>query len=165
MAIFTKRLVGKAIATWLGPTGDAARAAMRGVKSRVIGAPRRLDFYFDIADPWSYVAAQAASRLVAAYPVELGFHVVTPPASDVDPQPALRRVHAVRDCRELADYWDIDFAATKEADSGAVRDVGTALVRERPPADQLRCALELAAAMWSGDRKLLAKLLGTWGTE
>jgi 2-hydroxychromene-2-carboxylate isomerase len=165
MAVFTKRLVGKAISTWLGPTGDAARAAMRAVKSRVTNAPRRLDLYFDIGDPWSYLAAQAASRLVAAYPVELGFHVVTPPASDVDPQPALRRAHAVRDCRQLADYWNVEFAATKEADSGAVRDVGTALVRDRPAAEQLRCALELAAAMWSGDRKQLAKLLGAWGTE
>jgi len=161
MAIFAKRIVGKAIATWLGPTGDVARRAARTLR----GTSRRLDFYFDIADPWSYLGAQAAQRLAAAYPIELAFHVVTPPASDVDPQPALRRAHAVRDCRELADYWNVDFPGTKEADAGALRDIGTALVRDRPAADQLRCALELSGAMWSGDRKQLAKLLGTWGTE
>ncbi|HUJ57433.1 MAG TPA: DsbA family protein [Kofleriaceae bacterium] len=163
--IIAKRLKGKAIATWLGPTGEAARRAVVGLRQRVTSAPRRLDLYYDIADPWSYLAAQVAERLVAAYGVELGFHVVTPPASDVDPAPAARTRHAVRDARLLAEFWDVEFPGTKEADSGAIRDVGTALVRERPAGDQLRCALELSRAMWAGDRKQLARLLGTWGVE
>jgi 2-hydroxychromene-2-carboxylate isomerase len=163
--ILGKRLKGKAIATWLGPTGDAARRAAAGLRRRVSGASRRLDLYFDIADPWSYLAAQAASHLLERYPVELGFTVVTPPASEFAPQPALRAKHAVRDARELAAYWDLDFPGTKEPDPGLVRDVGTALVRERPAAEQLRAALELGAAMWRGDRKALASLLGAWGTE
>ncbi len=71
----------------------------------------------------------------------------------------------MRDAQQLADYWNVDFPAKKEADAGAVRDVGTALVRERPAAEQLRCALELTGAMWSSDKKQLAKLLGTWGAE
>lgn len=165
MSVLSKRLLGKAISAWLGPTGDAARRAVHAVRTRVTSAPVRLDFYFDIADAWSYVAAQAASRLVEAYGVELAFHVVTPPASDVDPAPALRAKHAVRDCQQLADYYDVAFPGKKEADPGAVRDVGTVLVRERTAGDQLRAALELAAAMWAGDRKQLTKTLGVWGTE
>jgi 2-hydroxychromene-2-carboxylate isomerase len=163
--IIAKRLKGKAIAAWLGPTGDAARRAVAGFRQQISNEPRRLELYFDIADPWSYVAAQATSRLVEAYPVELEVHVITPPASDVDPQPALRAKHAVRDAQQLSEYWDIDFPGKKEADPGAVRDVGTVLIRERPAREQLRAALELTHAMWSGDRKTLTKLLGTWGTE
>lgn len=163
--ILAKRLRGKAIATWLGPTGDAARRAVTELRQRVRKEPRRLDLYFDLADPWSYLAAQAASRLAKAYPVELGFHLVTPPASDVDPAPALRARHAVRDARMLADYWDLDFPGTKEVDPGALRDAATALVRERPAAEQLRAALELGHAMWTNDRKQLARLLGVWGAE
>ena len=90
---------GKAIAAWLGPTGDAARRAFH----RVRGTSRTLDFYFDIGDPWSYLAAQAVERLVAAYPVELAVHVISPPASDVDPAPELRARHAVRDAQQLAE--------------------------------------------------------------
>src|SRR5262249_52428954 len=138
--IITKRLKGKAIAAWLGPAGDRARKAIEAVRERVAGTPRRLDVYFDIADPWSYLTAQAVSPLAAAYPVERGFHVVPPPASDVDPAPNLRAKHAVRDAEQLADYWDIDFPGKKEADSGLVRDLGSALIRDRPAADQLRCA-------------------------
>jgi len=163
--IFAKRLKGKAIAAWLGPTGDAARRALETVRERVTSAPRRIDLYFDIADAWSYLLAQAVTRLVEAYPVELAVHIVTPPASDVDPAPHLRPRQAVRDAQQLAEYWDLEFVGKKEADPGIVRDVGTALCRERPPADQLRAALELTGAMWAHDRRKLAPLLKQWGTE
>ena len=163
--IIAKRLKGKAIAAWLGGAGDAARRAAWRVKQRISNASPRLDFYFDIADPWSFLAAQAVSRLAAAYPVDLAFHVVTPPASDVDPAPGLRAGHAVRDAQHLAAYWDVDFPGKREADPGMVRDIGTALVRERPAAEQLGAALELTSAMWAGDRKGLTALLGKWGTE
>jgi 2-hydroxychromene-2-carboxylate isomerase len=163
--IIAKRLKGKAIATWLGPTGDAARRALQRVRQGISSAPQRLDFYFDITDPWSYLLAQAVSRLVTAYPVELGFHVVTPPASDVAPVPGLRATHAVRDAQQLAAYWDVDFPGKREADSNMVRDIGSSLIRARPAAEQLRAALELTGAMWAGDRKQLTALLGSWGTE
>ena len=79
--IIAKRLKGKAIATWLGPTGEAARRALTRARQRISQAPSRLEFYYDIADPMSYLTAQAVARLIEAYPVELGFHVITPPAA------------------------------------------------------------------------------------
>jgi hypothetical protein len=159
--IIAKRLKGKAIAAWLGPTGEAARRAVTKLRK----APTRLDLYFDVADPWSYLAAQVASRLTEAYPVELAVHVVSTPASDVSAQPLLRAKHSVRDAQHLADYWDVDFPGKKEADPGAIREVASALIRNRPPAEQLRAILELGHAMWGNDRKALTKLLGTYGTE
>src|SRR5262245_29661506 len=104
--IIAKRLKGKAIAAWLGPTGDAARRAVASLKSQWQHDDNRLALYLDAADPWSYLAALAASRLVDAYPVDFAFHVVTPPASDVDAHPAMRVKHAVRDAQQLAEYWD-----------------------------------------------------------
>ncbi|HTL34055.1 MAG TPA: DsbA family protein [Kofleriaceae bacterium] len=163
--IIAKRLKGKAIAAWLGPTGEAARRAIADVRHKLQKEPSKLELYFDISDPWSYVAAQAASRLIDAYPVDFAFYPVTPPASDVNAHPEMRVKHAVRDAQQLADYWDVDFPGKKEADPGAVRDVASALIKERPAKEQLRAAIELAHVMWSNDRKTLAKLLGTWGTE
>jgi len=159
--IIAKRLRGKAIAAWLGPTGEAARRALH----RVRGASRTLDFYFDIGDPWSFLAAQAVERLVQAYPVELAVHIISPPASDVDPAPELRARHSVRDAQQLAEFWNVDFPGKKEADPGALRDVATALIRERPAAEQLRAALELTGAMWAGDRKRLGTLIGSFGND
>jgi 2-hydroxychromene-2-carboxylate isomerase len=163
--IIAKRLKGKAIAAWLGPTGEAARRAVTKVRRELGKAPSRLDLYVDVGDPWSYLAAQVASRLVEAYPVELAVHIVSAPASDVAAQPLLRAKHSVRDAQLLADYWDVDFPGKKEADPGAIREVASALIRNRPHAEQLRAILELGHAMWGNDRKALTKLLGTYGTE
>jgi 2-hydroxychromene-2-carboxylate isomerase len=163
--IITKRLMGKAVAAWLGPTGDAARRVVTELRERVSKEPRKLELYFDIADPWSYLAAQVATRLIEAYPVDFAIHIVTPPASDVDPQPLMRTKHAVRDAQQLAEYWDIEFAGKKEGDSGAIRDIGTVMIRNRPPREQLRCALEMSQALWANDRKQIVKLMGTWGNE
>ena len=163
--IIAKRLKGKAIATWLGPTGDAARRALSRARQRITSAPSRLDFYFDVSDPMSYLTAQAVARLTAAYAVELAFHVITPPASDVDPAPVFRAKHAVRDAELVAQYWDVAFPAHKEADSGMVREVSQALIRERPGADQLQVALALGAALWANDKKALGPLLLKHGIE
>jgi 2-hydroxychromene-2-carboxylate isomerase len=163
--IIAKRLKGKAIAAWLGSTGDALRGAVTAVRERITNEPRKLDLYFDITDPWSYLLAQAVTRLMQAYPIELAVTIVTPPASDVDPAPTMRPKHAVRDCQQLAEYWDLDFPGKREADPGIVRDVGTALVRERPAAEQLAAAVELTHAMWVNDRKKVAPLLNKWGAE
>jgi 2-hydroxychromene-2-carboxylate isomerase len=163
--IIAKRLKGKAIAAWLGPTGDTARRALDRVRQKITSRGKKLELYFDITDPWSYLTAQAVSRLVQAYPVEYAVHTVTPPASDVDAAPTLRPRHAVRDAQYLAEYWDIEFPGKKEPDPNIVRDIGTVLVRERPAAEQLRAMLELGNALWLNDKKLLATLLGTWGTE
>lgn len=163
--IFAKRLKGKAISAWLGPTGDAARRAVSRIKDRISSTPKTLDVYFDPTDPWSYLTGQAVQRLLEAYPVELTFHVITPPASDVNAAPALRAKYALRDAQELAGYWDLEFPGKKEPDSGMIRDIGTALVRERPPREQLQCAMELTAALWTNDKKKLITLLGTWGQD
>ncbi|HEY0253314.1 MAG TPA: DsbA family protein, partial [Kofleriaceae bacterium] len=144
---------------------DRARRAIESVKERVTKSGKKLAVYLDIAEPWSYLTAQAVQRLIDTYAIELEVHIVTPPASDVDPFPILRTKHGVRDALQLAEYWDIDFTGKKEADPGGIRDASTVLVRERPARDQLRAFLALAKAVWANDRKEIAKLQGTWGHE
>ncbi len=163
--IIAKRLKGKAIATWLGPTGDAARRALTRARQRITSTSRRLDFYVDVADPMSYLTAQAVERLIAAYPVELAVHIVTPPASDVDPAPVFRTKHAVRDADQVAQYWNVEFGSRKEADPGMVRDAATVLIRPRPGVEQLRAYLDLAAALWTHDKKTLGPLMLKLGNE
>ncbi|CAN5245039.1 DsbA family protein [soil metagenome] len=163
--IITKRLMGKAIATWLGPTGDAARRAVTELREKVTKTPRKLTLYVDVAEPWSYLTAVATSRLLEAYPVDLEVVVVTPPAADVDVFPILRTKHAVRDAKQLAEYWNIDFPGKREADPSNVRDAATSLIRDRPGKEQLRAVLDLTAPMWANDKKELAKRVGAWGFE
>ena len=153
--IIGKRILGKAIATWLGPTGEAARRAVSQVRQRVTSASRtRLDFYFDIAD------AVELPRGPGGEPARRGV-----PGRARGPRRHAARVRrrsdagAARRLTRSATRSSSPTTATstsparRNADAGAVRDVGTVLIRDRPARDQLRCALELGAAMWANDKQ------------
>lgn len=157
------RLKGAAIGAFLG--SDGVRHAAAELRRKVTGKGRAVDFYFDLADPWSYLAAQAAQRLAVAYPIDLRFHLVSPPASDVDPAPTMRSKHALRDAQELATHWNVDFPGKKELETGSLRRGGQILIKPRPDAEQLAVALEVAGALWSRDEKTLTSLMGKHGTE
>lgn len=157
------RLRGAAIATFLG--ADDARHALADLKRRVTGAERAIDFYFDLGDPASYLAAQAAERLARAYPVPVRFHLVSGPAADVDPAPALRALHAVRDAHDVAARFDVEFPGKKPAEPATQKRAAQILIRPRPDAEQLAVALAVARALWTHDTKQLTALAGQHGQE
>lgn len=157
------RLKGAAIGAFLD--SDGVRHAAAELRRRVTGQTRTVDFWFDLADPWSFLAAQAAQRLLAAYPIDLRFHLVSPPAADVDPAPHLRVQHALRDAAELALYWDVEFPGTKPLEPGALRKAGQVLIVPRPDAQQLELAIALGRALWTNDHKALATVMGQYGSE
>ena len=100
------RLRGAAIATFLD--GDRVRHTVAAARRRVTGAPPTVHYYHDLADPWSYLTAQLAARIADTYPVTLRFHLVGPPAADVDPAPTLRLKYEVKDAAVLANCRDRD---------------------------------------------------------
>ncbi|HEY4055162.1 MAG TPA: DsbA family protein [Kofleriaceae bacterium] len=163
--IIAKRLKGKAISAWLGTPGAAVRRTVAQVKSKLTNASPRLDFYFDVSDPWSYLGAQILDRLVTAYGIDFSITPITSPATDVNAQPRLRTQYALRDAQELAEYWNLEFPGKRDPDGGMVEAIGGILIRERPAREQLTCALELGQALWSGDKKNLVLLQGKWGVE
>jgi len=157
------RLKGAAIGAFLG--SDGVRHTAAELRRKVTGAGRVVDFYFDLADPWSYLAAQAADRLAKAYPIELRFHLVSTPAADVDPAPHLRVYHALRDAIDLAHYWDVEFPGKKPLEPIALRKTGQILIRPRPAKEQLAIALELGNALWTNDQKQITARMGQHGSE
>ncbi|MBP6630477.1 MAG: DsbA family protein [Kofleriaceae bacterium] len=160
-----KRLRGGAIAAYLGGPGQVVRSLTHQAERALRRRPPVLDVYLDPGDPWSYLTAQVADRLVRAYGVEPAVHLVTEPASDVSPAPELRSRHAVRDARVVAELWDLAFPGIKEADPKNLAKVSACLVKARPAREQLAAALALGDAMWRHDGAALGKLLGPLGSE
>mgnify|MGYP003376191756 CR=1 FL=1 len=132
-----KRLRGGAIAAYLGGPGQVVRSLTHQAERALRRRPPVLDVYLDPGDPWSYLTAQVADRLVRAYGVEPAVHLVTEPASDVSPAPELRSRHAVRDARVVAELWDLAFPGIKEADPKNLAKVSACLVKARPAREQL----------------------------
>jgi 2-hydroxychromene-2-carboxylate isomerase len=162
---FTSKLKGKAFGALLGPIGDRAFQALDDARRRLARAPSRLDFYYDVADPWSHLAAQVTLRLARAYPVEVAVHVVTPPASDVDHAGDMRRKHATRDARDLASHWDLEYPGKGDAEPNAVKRASQIMIKPRPPLEQLEVAIAIGNATWASDVKGLTALMGKYGHE
>lgn len=160
--IVAKRLKGKAIAALLGPAGQAARQAIAKVRG---GGDGPLTYYFDTEDPWSYLGAQILARLVAAYEIPFEVHAISRPASDVTTALGVRDAYAVRDCQELARYYDLEFPGKKTADAGIALRVNSGLVRPLPAKEKLEAILEMGKALWTSDAKPVAAVLGKIGVE
>lgn len=158
--IFAKRLKGKAIAAWLGPTGQRAHSALSRARS---DGP--LAYYFDVEDPWSYLGAQILARLVASYAMPFEIHVVSRPASDVTPEVILRDAYAVRDAQELARYYDVEFPGRKTADPGIAVRMASGLIRDLTAEQKLQAILDMGKGLWSGDGKPVDLTLGRIGSE
>lgn len=159
------RLKGLAIGAFVGTPGQAVRDAAATAARVLRRQARRVDFFHDPADPWSYLTAQAVARLADRYPVEWAILIVSAPASDVDAQPALRARHGVRDASELAAFYDVEFPGKKPPDPSGLKKVCQVLIRDRPFADQLAAAIALGDAMWRNDQKALDALMGQYGHE
>ena len=160
------KIKGAAIGAFVGAPGRALRRAVADAKRAVRREPRTVEFFHDPTDPWSYLTAQAVARLAARYPVEWRFHAISPPASDVDAHPKERLAHALRDARELAAYWDVDFPASgRNVDPINARWIASVLIRERPFIEQVKAAIELGEAGLRNDATALQARAGTWGHE
>ncbi|MEZ4360857.1 MAG: DsbA family protein [Kofleriaceae bacterium] len=154
------RLKAKVISAMLSPAGHRARAAL--ARARGDGP---LAYYFDPEDPWSYLGAQVLARLVAHYELPFEVHVVGRPASDVVTSLAQRDAYAVRDCQELAAYYDLDFPGRKTADPGLALRMASGLIRPLSAEDKLAAILQMSQGLWSGDARPVTAALGRTGAE
>lgn len=64
-----------------------------------------IELFFDPGDVYSWLLAVVLSR--SRLPRELILHLVDPPTPEFDPQPELRRSHALRDAEELIELYQL----------------------------------------------------------
>ncbi len=160
------RLKALAINAYLSESVQRTERQLGDLKRRARKEPRRVELYYQAGDPYSHLLVQLLARLQNEQPYEGAFYPVTPPASDVDPAPALQQAYSLQDARMLARRYGLAFpeGPASVSDAEVVR-VNQALIIDRPFAQQLEAALALGTALWSGDREALSAALGTYGKE
>lgn len=75
---------------------------------RVMQRERVVEYFHELDDPYSMLAAQSLAPLVARHRIDLRMHAVPPPSQSALPQRAAWRVWAERDVDRLARHWGID---------------------------------------------------------
>ncbi len=156
-----QRVRGQAIDVYLSEEAVALRRRLFSL----IGASR-LEFYFQVDDPYSYLLAQLLGPVVRAAGLDLDVLLVPPPATEVDAEPMLRIDHAVRDATQLAADYEVAFPMDATAPAGTFVDVANGILCAREATGPtLDLVVRVAAALWSGDEERLrgiAKDEGCW---
>ena len=104
------RHVGRAlpvVRSLLQKTGDQAK--------RLRGAPRVIEFFHRVDDPYSDLALQCIPSLQERYDVAFRFHLVDTTDRFYAPEPEMLSDYARRDCAQVAPHYGLSFAERRSA--------------------------------------------------
>lgn len=119
-------------------------------RRRLRGAPHRIDYFHQVDDPYSHLAAQTLDCLVARYDVELAVHLVGPPAAAAAPERARLEAFARKDAADVAPAYGLAFPVDASSPPPAAV---TRVIAElaRTPADRLPArAVDRGNQLWAG---------------
>jgi 2-hydroxychromene-2-carboxylate isomerase len=127
-----------------------ARAERRRIRR---GEPHRIQFFHQVDDPHSVLAALALPEFARRYDVVVEPFLVAPPADDVAPERALLQAWARRDAALLARRHGLPFEDPgAQPAASAVRTVQARLVDAIVRGGFVEQAGTASAAAWLGDR-------------
>ncbi len=124
-------------------TSERRKALMDDLRERmrrVRGAPHRVQYFHEVSDPYSHLAAQALVPLAAHYDIEIEPRVTAVETGINRPEPELLAELARRDCALVATHYGLDFPDDAPA----------------PDAERVRRIEQLLVAVEGGDLETFA---------
>jgi 2-hydroxychromene-2-carboxylate isomerase len=105
-----KSFVVPRIAAWV--TGERRlqrRRAMQESRRKAASAPHVVDYFHDVTDPYSHLAAQVLDAFAACYDIRLDVHLVSPPPDWAAPERARLEDYSRLDAARLAQKAGLSF--------------------------------------------------------
>ena len=137
---------------------DLARGA-RSLRRRLTGARPSVDYFHQIDDPYSHLAAQLLAPLAERYALDLRLWLVPPPEDSAAPQRARLAAYALRDAPRVAREYGLAFpASAAPPDADAVQLAARALTAARASGQWAGSLSPVSDALWTGDRDSLDRL-------
>ncbi len=136
------------------------RAERKRVKA---GAGHVVEYFHQVDDGYSHLAAQRLADLAARYDIELRCHLVSAQADKNSPEPELLLQLSRTDAAAVAPEYDLDFPPGAPAPAPAQLQLATSILAAQDNGSFMRCAPETGRALWSGDAALLERLAAEYG--
>lgn len=159
MSALSRRLTPPLVAAITSTrTRDLRRwIAERGRRLR--GAPHRVDYFHEAADPYSHLAAQRLDALAQRFEIEIVPHLVGPPSDAAAPERDRLVAYARRDAAAIAPSYGLAFPVNAPAPAAADRACAEAILAHALGApDFARIAVAVGSALWCGDAAALAAI-------
>ena len=137
-------------------------------RRRARGVPHVVEYFHQLDDPYSHLAAQVLSELVARYDIELRLHLIRATGGSSQPEFQKLAVWARKDTELIAPHFSLSFPTQ----AGTVPDpdhrtlAGRALVGiDVATGGELDRVQAVSKALWSGDEAALRALAADRGGQ
>lgn len=127
------------------------------------GARHVVEYFHQVDDGYSHLAAQLLAELAARYEIELRCHLVSAGADSNNPEPGLLLQLSRTDAAAVAPEYGLEFPADAEPATPELLQLATAILAAQDDSGFLRCAPEAGRALWSGDGAALERIAAERG--
>ena len=140
---------------------DKRRAAAE--KQRIKhGDPHRVEYFHQVDDGYSHLAAQVLQRLGERYDIELECHLVEGPQGKNVAEPELLLKLSRYDAFHVAPEYGLEFPEHPEAPDPALVQLASEILAAQKTGDFVACAAEVGKALWTGDEAGLQSLAAAY---
>ena len=129
---------------------ESRRDRLEGKRLKA-GLPHRVEYFHQLDDAYSYLAAQALAPLIDQYDIELVPHLVAAPSGKNAPEPELLLSYAGADAARIAPHYGLQFPAHAVAPALAQLQLAARILAAVDAAEFPAAAVAVGAALWGGD--------------
>lgn len=153
-----RRLGSRVIRVLASPRRARAVHRLAEWRRRLTGAPHRIDYFHQVEDPYSHLAAQCLDRLAERYALEITPHLVGRGSTTDISEPELLRGFACRDAADVAPGYGLSFPANAAEPKGEQVELANRILAATGPGEFGARAVAVGEAVWSGDASALGAL-------
>jgi 2-hydroxychromene-2-carboxylate isomerase len=126
-------------------------------------SPHCVEYFHQLDDGYSHLAAQTLKPLLARYNIELVCHLVSGPVGDNVAEPGLLGKLSLYDAKLIAPHYQLAFPPADDLPAAALVTLASTILAAQPPAKRLDCLCDVGTALWSGDAAALQSLAASYG--
>ena len=143
---------------------DKRRAKAERARKKA-GEPHRVEYFHQVEDGYSHLAAQLLAPLLEHYEVELVCHLVTVEDDANLPEPDLLLPLSRLDAEKVAPHYGLEFPEGREAPDPERVARAEQILAGVSQADFPEAAVAVGRAVWSGDAEGLGALAEKYGEK
>lgn len=159
-----RRWLSSRVMTRMARPGRIERSRADAERKRIREkAPHRVEYFHQVDDGYSHLAAQLLQRLAARYDIDLVCHLVTAPQGKNVAEPDMLMALSRYDAHQVAAGYGLAFPEHPEPPAPERVQQAAAILAAQDSAGFIDCAAEVGRALWSDDAAALESLAAARG--
>lgn len=127
------------------------------------GTPHCIEYFHQIDDGYSHLAAQTLAALIERYDIELRVHLVEGPQGKNVAEPELLSALSRYDAFHVAPAYGLDFPEPQVSHTASLKQQAMAILAAQDANNGVECLLDVSRAFWANDGEALDALANRYG--